>query len=105
MNREFEVDGVKIPTGTAVVVPVYAIHHDPRYWPEPESFKPERFHPDVAPDKDDCRFLAFGGGPRTCIGKRMAWVVQDGRIEKVFYPVFPPDRNAADVIEYLRNSA
>ena len=37
--------------------------------------------------------------------KRMAWVVQDGRIEKVFYPVFPPDRNAADVIEYLRNSA
>ena len=37
--------------------------------------------------------------------KRMAWVVQDGRIEKVFYPVFPPDRNAADVIEYLRDSA
>ena len=37
--------------------------------------------------------------------KRMAWVVQDGRIEKVFYPVFPPDQNALDVIDYLRNSA
>ena len=33
--------------------------------------------------------------------KRLAMVVRDGRIEKVFYPVFPPDRNAADVIAYL----
>jgi len=34
--------------------------------------------------------------------KRMALVIRDGRIEKVFYPVFPPDRNAADVMEWLR---
>ncbi|HEU5256046.1 MAG TPA: peroxiredoxin [Vicinamibacterales bacterium] len=33
--------------------------------------------------------------------KRMALVIRDGRIEKVFYPVFPPDRNAADVMEFL----
>ena len=33
--------------------------------------------------------------------KRLAMVVRDGRIEKVFYPVFPPDRNAAEVIAYL----
>jgi peroxiredoxin len=33
--------------------------------------------------------------------KRMALVIRDGRIEKVFYPVFPPDRNAADVMEWL----
>ncbi len=37
--------------------------------------------------------------------KRMAWVMQGGRIDRVFYPVFPPDQNAADVIEYLRKSA
>ena len=33
--------------------------------------------------------------------KRMAWIVDDGTISKVFYPVFPPDRNAADVIAWL----
>ena len=33
--------------------------------------------------------------------KRMALVIRDGRIEKVFYPVFPPDRNAADVLAWL----
>ena len=34
--------------------------------------------------------------------KRMALVIDDGRITKVFYPVFPPDRNAADVVAWLR---
>jgi len=34
--------------------------------------------------------------------KRMAWVIEDGEIRKVFYPVFPPDRNASDVINWLK---
>jgi len=34
--------------------------------------------------------------------KRMAWVVDDGVITKVFYPVFPPDKNAEEVIAWLR---
>ncbi len=33
--------------------------------------------------------------------KRMAWIVDDGVITHVFYPVFPPDRNAADVVAWL----
>src|SRR5204862_522295 len=33
--------------------------------------------------------------------KRVTLVARDGVIEKVFYPVFPPDRNAADVLSYL----
>jgi peroxiredoxin len=34
--------------------------------------------------------------------KRMAWVIDDGTITKVFYPVFPPDKNAEEVIAWLR---
>jgi peroxiredoxin len=34
--------------------------------------------------------------------KRLAMVIDDGRISKVFYPVFPPDRNAQDVLAWLR---
>ena len=34
--------------------------------------------------------------------KRLTLIVRDGRVEKVFYPVFPPDRNAADVIAWFR---
>jgi peroxiredoxin len=36
--------------------------------------------------------------------KRMAWVIEDGRIAKVFYPVFPPDKNAGEVIAWLRSA-
>lgn len=36
--------------------------------------------------------------------KRMAMVLSGGRIEKVFYPVFPPDRNAADVLQWLKDN-
>jgi peroxiredoxin len=35
--------------------------------------------------------------------KRLTLVLADGVIEHVFYPVFPPDRNAADVVEWLRD--
>jgi peroxiredoxin len=35
--------------------------------------------------------------------KRMAWVIDDGTITKVFYPVFPPDKNAGDVVAWLQS--
>ena len=41
------------------------------------------------------------GGPTTLI-KRMAWFVAGGRIERIWYPVFPPDRNAETVLAWLR---
>jgi peroxiredoxin len=47
-------------------------------------------------------FEPYGSEQRTLL-KRMAVIVRDGRIENVFYPVFPPDRNAADVIAWLRS--
>ena len=37
--------------------------------------------------------------------KRMAWVIDDGVVTKVFYPVFPPDKNAEEVIAWLKSAA
>jgi len=45
----------------------------------------------------------FVAGGMTLL-KRMAWVIDDGVIVKVFYPVFPPDRNAGDVVAWLQRS-
>lgn len=36
--------------------------------------------------------------------KRLTLILNDGRIEKVFYPVFPPDKNAEEVIDWLRSN-
>lgn len=44
------------------------------------------------------------GGPSTLI-KRMSWYCDGGIIRKVWYPVFPPDQNAAEVLNWIRNLA
>lgn len=38
-----EINGVTIPKGTSITVPVYVLQRDPTLWPEPEAFKPERY--------------------------------------------------------------
>lgn len=35
--------GIKVPKGGLIVIPAYAVHHDPEYFPDPFTFKPERF--------------------------------------------------------------
>lgn len=47
-------------------------------------------------------FPVRSGGPTTLI-KRMAWYLEGGRIEKLWYPVFPPDENAQVVVRWLRS--
>jgi peroxiredoxin len=46
-------------------------------------------------------FAVAGGGPTTLI-RRMAWYLEGGRIAHLWYPVFPPDRNAETVLGWLR---
>jgi cytochrome P450 family 6 len=61
---------VVLPKGLTVVVPVYAIHHDPELYENPEVYDPERFTPENEKKRQPCSFLPFGDGPRNCIGNR-----------------------------------
>ena len=58
-----------IPENIRVCIPIHAIHHDERYFPEPDEFDPERFNSDMEKSRHPMHFLAFGNGPRNCIGK------------------------------------
>ena len=49
-------------------------------------------------------YPATRGGPPTLI-KRMAWYLESASIERIWYPVFPPDRNAETVLGWLRERA
>ncbi|KAH0547200.1 cytochrome P450 6j1-like [Cotesia glomerata] len=61
---------VTIPTGTNVWIPSFAIQRDPKYYPNPDVFDPERFSEEEIAKRPAMAFLSFGDGPRNCIGAR-----------------------------------
>ncbi|CAL4157049.1 unnamed protein product, partial [Meganyctiphanes norvegica] len=63
---------VTIDEGVVVAIPAYNLHHDARYWPEPEEWRPERFMPENKDQIVPNTYLPFGGGPRSCIASRFA---------------------------------
>lgn len=60
---------LKIEKDMSIAIPVYALHNDPKYWKDPDDFKPERFaNKEDATAKSKGIYLPFGDGPRMCIG-------------------------------------
>jgi cytochrome P450 len=70
--RDDVIGGHHIRKGTTVIIPVHLVHHDPRWWPEPEEFDPSRFLPGEGKDRPRSAYLPFGGGKRGCIGQGFA---------------------------------
>ncbi len=93
------VDGVRIPAGARVIVSPYVTHRDPRWWPAPEAFDPERFREGIPPNLPPFAYYPFSGGPRKCLGYVLAplemtivmsLMAQRYRLERVpGYPVQP----------------
>lgn len=67
------VDGHSIPAGSEVAVSLYSLHHNPCYFRDPFTYRPERFLGD--PKEEGMQaFMPFSTGPRVCIGKSMAYM-------------------------------
>ncbi|KAL6257078.1 hypothetical protein P5V15_012012 [Pogonomyrmex californicus] len=56
-------------------IPIYSLHHDPKYFEEPEKFDPQRFLGEKRKNSLNCgAYFPFGLGPRMCIGNRFALI-------------------------------
>jgi cytochrome P450 len=60
--------------GSIFLMSPYVMHRDPRYFPEPDRFDPDRWLPEVASQRPKFSYFPFGGGSRLCIGERFAWM-------------------------------
>jgi len=64
--------GYAIPKATNCLITIRSIHLNPKYWPEPLKFMPERFNKENSKDRHRFVYFPFGGGPRLCIGNNFA---------------------------------
>ncbi len=72
--RDYEVAGYDLAPGSIVLVSPYVVHHDPRWFSEPERFDPERWRPEEKARRPKFSYFPFGGGARVCIGEHFAWL-------------------------------
>ncbi len=70
--ENYRIGSYEIPAGSILLMSPYVVHRDPRWFPEPEKFDPDRWLPDYAVARPKFSYFPFGGGMRVCIGERFA---------------------------------
>ena len=75
-TEDTELGGYLIPANAQVFSSIYAVHHDARFWKDPDEFKPERFLPKADGSPSDAltspAYTPFGVGIRRCTGDHFA---------------------------------
>jgi cytochrome P450 len=73
----YQVGGYTLAPRTVVLMSQWIVHRDPRWWPDAESFQPERWLPGGSagdPQRPKFSYFPFGAGTRVCIGEQFAWM-------------------------------
>lgn len=70
----YEIAGYTIPVGASLLAPQYAVHRDPRFFPEPDRFDPSRFTVEGKASRPRYSYFPFAGGSRQCIAEGLAWM-------------------------------
>ena len=68
-----DLGGWQAPAGSVVGVSPLLLHHDARWFPQPERFDPDRWLDERAGAVPRNAYLPFGTGPRACVGEQFAW--------------------------------
>ncbi|KAL5235934.1 hypothetical protein ACI65C_003344 [Semiaphis heraclei] len=95
-TKNYKVPGqsLVIEKGQRIVLPSYSIHNDPKYYPNPNTFDPERFSTEEKVKRLNGTYIPFGDGPRMCIGKRLAELEMKLVLSKILlkYEILPCEK-------------
>jgi len=89
-NEDVVIGGTRVPRGAQILLSQWVVHRDPRWFPNPEGFDPDRWSDERAAGLPKFAYFPFGGGPRVCIGNHFAMmeatmmlslIVRDWRVE------------------------
>ena len=71
---DVKINGFVIRSGSYVHLSPFVMHRDPRYFPKPERFDPERWTPEAVAARPKFSYFPFGGGSLQCIGEGFGWM-------------------------------
>ena len=72
--QDVSIGPYRLRKGTMVFFSQYIVQRDPRWFPDPDRFSPERFTPAAKAGRPRFAYFPFGGGGRQCIGESFAWM-------------------------------
>ncbi len=73
-RNDFQLGEFFLPARTTVLISQFITHRDPRFFPDPLRFDPERFAPEAKARRTKFSYFPFGAGFRQCIGESFAWM-------------------------------
>ncbi len=83
-EADTELGGYSVRKGSEVIAWIYMTHRDPRWFPEPDSFRPDRFAPGNEATLPRLAYLPFGAGPRACIGRQFAMMEAQLMLARIY---------------------
>jgi cytochrome P450 len=72
--QDYPIADYIVPARSIVISSPYLLHHDARYFSEPDCFLPDRWTPAFKAALPPFAYFPFGGGARRCIGESFAWM-------------------------------
>uniref|UniRef100_A0A1L8EFT6 Putative cytochrome p450 4d2-like isoform x2 n=1 Tax=Haematobia irritans TaxID=7368 RepID=A0A1L8EFT6_HAEIR len=106
-TEDVDIRGRKVPAGTNYTVGIFVSLRNPKFFPDPESFKPERFLNESADKIDPYAFIPFSAGPRNCIGQKFAVLEMKSAISKMLrhYELLPLGPEVRPMMNLILRSA
>ncbi|KAL7293766.1 hypothetical protein TKK_0012829 [Trichogramma kaykai] len=92
---DIKLDDFTIPKGTLTDIHIITIHRDPKHWPDPEKFDPDRFLPEQIRKRNPYAYLPFSSGARSCIGMKFAMT------EMKIFLVYILTNFQVEIVDYL----